>query len=59
MTDNEKILNLLTLIHQENTALMSVLLTVASYPQDYEKINKNTQKEWEEAFYRCIGEKKE
>lgn len=51
----EKIINLLALIHQENEAIMSVLLRLAAYPEDYEKVHSDTISSWEEYYMSIIN----
>lgn len=55
MENEEKIINLLGMIHKENIAIMSTLLTVAAYPQDYDRINNDTIENWEGVFNNIMG----
>ena len=54
--ENEMILNLLTLIHRENEALMTVLLRLAAYPEDYEKVRSETIDSWEDGFMSIVNQ---
>lgn len=52
---DEMLFNLLTLIHRENEAIMTVLLRHIAYPEDYEKIREETINSWEESFMTIIN----
>lgn len=53
--NEEKIVNLLGLIHKENIAIISTVLLRTCYPQDYEEINKSTIDNWESVFNSIMG----
>ena len=57
ISDTEKILNLLTLMHEENKAIMTRLLQVTCYPKDFDKATRDVIRAWDGTFNECIGEK--
>lgn len=52
--DETRILSLLALIHEENEAIMTTILSMACYPQDYEKTKRHVEKEWGHAYQRIM-----
>ena len=55
LSNEEKILRALYVIHQENEVIMKAVLTHTCYPKDYEEIEKKIMRDWDKTFDRAIG----
>lgn len=55
LSNEEKILRALYVIHQENEVIMRVVLTHTCYPKDYEETEKKIMRDWDKAFDEAIG----
>lgn len=55
LSNEEKILRALYVIHQENEYIMAMALEHCCYPKDYEKTRDKLIKDWDKTFDRAIG----
>ena len=55
LSNEEKILRALYVIHQENEVIMRTVLTHACYPKDYEETEKKIMRDWDKVFDEAIG----
>ena len=59
MSNEEKILRALYVIHQENEVIMRTVLSHTCYPKDYEETEKKIMRDWDKAFDKAIGYEEE
>lgn len=50
------VVRLLYLLHEENKAIMTLLLQQMCYPKDFDKYCKDTYKTWDKAFNEVLKE---
>lgn len=55
LTNEEKILRALYVVHQENKQIMATIFAHCCYPKDYEKAKDDMIKDWDRAFDEAIG----
>lgn len=55
LSNEEKILRALYVVHQENEHIMATILAHYCYPKDYEKAKDDMIKDWDRAFDEAIG----